>query len=264
MFDDQFAQLPPNPPRRPATLPGLRFAAAVSRSALVLPLVFVCFFTLIPLSIAISDPAMRLALSPTRTVQGRVLSAASVSACRGSSAHRVTYTFSLESGRALRGVATLCEESPYYSVGEGDSIEVQYVAGNPSINSMQGGTRNDSPPVALFLLMPVFILAMFWPMFWPQVRELLRARRLYRKGQIALGTVIFVKKRVTASWPGWPGNSAAEIFIEFQPTGGVKREAVAWCPNDWIVYNLAPGAEVHLAYTDDKPNRVALLEAFLR
>lgn len=238
MFDDQFAQLPSNPPRRPATLPGLRFAAAVSRSALVLPLVFVCFFALIPISISISDPALRLAMGPTRTVQGRVLSAASVSACRGSSAHRVTYTFSPESGRELRGVATLCEESPYYSVGEGDPIEVQYVSGNPSINAMRGGTRNDAPPVALLILMPVFILAMLSPMFVPQFRELLRARQLYKKGRFALGKVIFVKKRVTALWPGWPGNSAAEVFIEFQPTGDERREAVAWCPNDWIVHIL--------------------------
>jgi hypothetical protein len=141
---------------------------------------------------------------------------------------------------------------------------VQYVAGNPSINAMRGGARNDAPPVALFLLMPIFILAMFSPMFVPQVRELLRARRLYGTGQLAIGTVIFVKKRVTASWPGWPGNSAAEVFIEYQATGGQKREAVAWCPNDWVVYNLAPSAKVHVAYSDDKPSRVALLEAYLR
>ena len=264
MFEDQFAQVPSNPPRRPEILPGLRFASAVSRSALLLPLVFVGFFTLIPFSIAVSDPAMRLALGPTRTTQGRVLSTANISACRGSNARRVTFAFSPEPGREVRGAATLCEESPYYSIGVGDSIEVKFASGNPSVNALQGGARNDAPPVALFLLMPAFILAIFAPMFVPQIRELLRARRYFRTGQLATGTVIFVKKRITATWPGWPGSTAAEVFVEFRPTAGEKREVVAWCPNEWLVYNLTPGAKVHVAYSDSKPDRAALLEAFLR
>jgi hypothetical protein len=66
------------------------------------------------------------------------------------------------------------------------------------------------------------------------------------------------------SWPGWFGNSAAEVFVEFQPSIGEKREAVAWCQNDWVVNQMAPGATVHIAYTDDPRERVTLLEGFLR
>jgi len=264
MFEEQFAQVPSHPPRPLDALPGLRFSKAISRSALLLPLVFVGFFILIPFSIAVSDPTMRLALGPTRTAQGKVLSVVNVSACRREGAHRIAYAFSPEPGREVRGTATLCEESPYYSIGAGDSIEVEYATGNPAINAMRSGARDDSPPFFLIFLMPLFILAMFSPMFVPQIRELLRARRLFRKGNLSVGTVVFVKRRTSAAWPGWPGNSSADVYVKYCPAGGESREATAWCPNDWLVYNLVPGATVHLAYTEGKPDRVALLEAFLR
>ncbi len=264
MFDDQLAHVPANPPRRPDLLPGLRFGLAVSRSALVLPLLFVAFFIFVPLSIGLSDPAARLAWGPTRTGQGRVLSTSSIAACRGSNARRVVYTFSPEPGRELRGAATVCEQSPYYSIAEGDPVEVKFAPGNPSINALQGSGDNNAPPIGFFLFIPVFILAMFAPMFMPQLRELMRARRAFRNGQLAMATVIFVKKRTTSSWPGWPGSSAADVYLAIQTSAGEKREAVAWCPNDWLIYNLAPGAKVHVAYSDDKAARVALLETFLR
>jgi len=264
MFEDQFAQVSVNPPRRTDTLPGLRLSAVVSKSTLYLSLIFVGFFTLIPFSIWKSDPMMRLAMGPTKTVQGRVLSAMDTSTCRGSTGHRVNYEFSPDPGREFRGSMNLCQESPYYSVNNGDEVEVQFVPSDPAVNALQGGTANGAPPVALFLLMPVFILAMFAPIFVPQLREVLRARRLFKKGRLALGTVIFVKKRITTSWPGWLGNSAAEVYVEFESPMSKKLEAIAWCQNDWLVTHLEPGAKVHIAYMGEKPDRVALLEAYLR
>jgi hypothetical protein len=266
MFEDQLAQIPTGPPRPLQLLPGLRFASAVSRSTLVLVLLLVSLFIFVPLSIERSDPAARLAWGPTRTTQGRVLSATSVSACRGSSAHRVHYAFSPEPGRELHGATTVCEASPYYSVAEGDPVEVKFASGDPSINALaaQGSTNNDAPPLFIFLFFPLFFLAFLAPMFVPQLRELLRVRRAFRNGQLATATVIFVKKRMTSTWPGWPGSSASDVYVAFQTPAGERREAVAWCPNDWLIYNLAPGAKVHIAYNDNKRARVALLEAFLR
>jgi hypothetical protein len=51
MFEEQFAKLPIDPPRRTETLPGLRLAGAIPKIALVLPLVFAGYFVIIPLSI---------------------------------------------------------------------------------------------------------------------------------------------------------------------------------------------------------------------
>ena len=59
MFEDEFARLPLEPPRRVESLPGLRLGGAIPKWALILPLVFVGFFVFMPLSIMRADPAMR-------------------------------------------------------------------------------------------------------------------------------------------------------------------------------------------------------------
>jgi len=59
-------------------------------------------------------------------------------------------------------------------------------------------------------------------------------------------------------------NSASEVYITFSAAGEPKREGVASCQNDWLVNQLAPGADVHVAYSDDRSAKVALLEAYIR
>jgi hypothetical protein len=112
MFDKVFAKLPVEPPRRVESLPGLKLRGVIAKWAIVLPLFFVVFFLFIPLSLLNSDPAMRMATGATDTVQGPFVSVSSASACRGAASHRVVYTFSSPAGRAYRGAAILCEESP--------------------------------------------------------------------------------------------------------------------------------------------------------
>jgi hypothetical protein len=237
---------------------------AIPKIAWMLPLVFVGFFTILPLSIMNTDPAMRLAYGSTASSQGRVMSTTDASNCRGSTSRRVIYSFAPQSGGEFRGAATVCEESPYYSVKEGDAVDVQFLSSDPAVSALRGDGRNDAPPLVLFLMMPLFVFAMFAPMFWPQIREVLRARRLFKNGRLALGAVVFVKKRASAAWPGWPGSGAVEVFIEFQSSHNERREGIAWCPNEWLTNQLAPGAKVHVAFMDDKSNRVALLDAFVR
>ena len=172
--------------------------------------------------------------------------------------------FSPEPGHEIRGASTLHQESPYYSAKEGDRVEVQYLPSDPAINAINDSTASGAPPLAFFLFMPIFILLMFSPMFVPQIREVLRARQLYMKGSLALGTVVYVKKSATSFWPGWPGNSTVEVFVEFELPTKVKHEAVARCQNDWLVNHLAPDTKVHVAYMGEKPSKVTLLEAYLR
>lgn len=262
MFEEEFARLSVEPPRGVESLPGLRLRGAIPTSAIILPLIFVSFFLTIPLSIMNADPAMRLAMGTTESTQGHVISITSGSACRAAASHHVTYSFSSESDHEYRGGANLCEESPYYSVNPGDEIPVRFLKSDPAVNALPDDGRNQSPPIALFFFMPFFFLAIFAPLFWPTIREVLRARRLFKNGRLATGKVIFIKKRTTSLWPGMPGNSACDVYIEFlTPTG--KHEAVAWCQNDWLINQLVPGASVHVAYLD-KSDKVALLEGFLR
>jgi hypothetical protein len=264
MFEREFAKLPAEPPRRAESLPGLRLRGLIPKWAIVLPLFFVCFFLLIPLSLMDTDPAMRMSMGATGTAQGRVVSVGSASACRGGASRRVVYAFSARPGGDYRSATLVCEDSPYFPVKEGDAIEVQYLKSDPAVNRLPREVRNEPPPLVFFLFMPVFFLGIFAAIFWPPIGEALKARRLFKSGRIGSGTVVFVKRRTNFLWPGMPGANAAMVYVEVRSSSGVSREVVASCRNDWLVGQMAPGTTVHVAYSDDKANQAALLDAYLR
>ncbi len=264
MFDEVFAKVPAEAPRRVESLPGLRLKGVIPKWVMVLPLFFVVFFLSIPLSLMNSDPAMRMSMGATDTVQGHVVSVNSASSCRGSASHRVVYAFSSKSGGEHRAATLVCEESPYYSVKQGDAIDVRYLKSDPTVNVLPSEVRNEPPPFVFFLFMPVFFLGVFGALFWPPIGEVLKARRLFKSGRIATGTVIFVKKRANFLWPGMPGSTTSLVYVEMQSSGGVMSEVAAACHNEWLMNQLAPGATVHVAYSGDKTKDVALLDAYVR
>jgi hypothetical protein len=264
MFEEEFAKLPVETPRRVENLPGLRFWGAIPKAAILLPLFFLSFFLFIPLSIMNADPAARLAMGSSESAQGRVVSNTASSACRGAASHRITYSFSSKGAQDYRGAVTLCEESPYYSVAPGDVIVVRYLKSDPAVNGLPNQGANQGPPLAVFLIFPLFFVAIFGSMFWPQIRDVLLARRLYQRGRLTNGKVIFIKKRATSFWPGMPGSNPSQVYVEIQPSGGPKRELVTSCQNDWLVNQLAPGSNVHVAYLDDASSKAALLDAYWR
>jgi hypothetical protein len=187
VFEEEFGRLQVEPPRRVESLQGLRLRGIVPKWALVFPLFFLMFFLTIPLSIMNSDPAMRLSMGANETVQGRVLSVSSAFACRGGASRRVVYTFSAKSGKEYRGAQLVCEESLYFSFKDGDPIEVRYLRSDPAIHDLPNEARNEPPPFVFFLFMPIFFLAIFARLFWSTVRAVLKARRLLKSGQIAVG-----------------------------------------------------------------------------
>ena len=262
MFEKQLSEFPWNPPRRSEALPGLRISAVLPKSAWILPAVFCLFFTIIPLSIILSDPAIRLSWGSSKTTQGIVLSTTDIAACHRAG-KRIIFSFAPAQGQTFRGLATVCEDSSYYTLKAGDTVEVRYLVSDPAINELSDSVSNQ-PPVALIFLMPLFGMVLFLSLYAPQFRELLHARKLIRHGRLTQGTVVFVKKRTNMMWPGLSGSSSYEIFVEFlSPTSG-RWEATAWCANDWLVNQLLPGSTVHLVYRDQTPSKVAILEAFLR
>lgn len=262
MFDDELASVPVNPPRT-SVPPGMRLRTAVPRATLIVLFGFVLLFALFPLSIMSTDPKAKLQFGPSATVEGRVLSATDVSACRGSAARRIVYGFAPPSGSEFRGTAIVCKESPYYAAQVGDKIAIRYLTRDPSISAV-AGTDDNEPPVFLFMLFPLFFLLVFSPLYLPQIREVMRARKLYKRGTVFQGRVVFVKKRSAATWPGWPGSSTSDVYVAYQSPGGGRAETVVWCTNDWLVNQLPPGASVHILLMPDNPARGALLEAFIR
>jgi len=263
MYEQEFSAVPVRPPRR-GVLPGMRLAAAIPRTTIILVLVFVFFFGAFPLSIMSADPKFKLALGPKEMAQARVISVNDSSGCRDSSAHRVDYRFSVPSGAEYRGATTLCAESPYYSAREGDPIEIRYLSRDPSVNAVVGSAVDTEPPVFVFLFFPVFFVLILSPLYFPQVREVMRARRLYKRAILTTGQVVFVKRRSIVSWPGWPGSTISDVFVSYQQGDGRQAETVASCANDWLVNHLAPGAPVHVLLPMRTKERGVLLEAYLR
>jgi hypothetical protein len=263
MFDEEFAKLPAEAPRRLDALPGLRLRGSIPRAALIVPLFFVMFLVVMPLSLMRSDPAMRLATGPTESAQGQVLSNTGSAACRDESAHRVVYSFETPVGE-YRGTANLCATSPDYSVRPGDRIAVRYLKGDPAVNAPQSQRQQEPPPRIFFLFMPFFFLAIFAGLYWPSIREILKARRLFKNGKLTVAKVVFVKKRGLGFWPGLPLSSSSEVYVKFATPLGATREGIATCQNDWLLNQLPPGAGVHIAYSDDASTNVALLDAYVR
>jgi hypothetical protein len=263
MFDDELAAIPAHPPRT-GILPGMRLSAAIPRPTLGLLVLFVFFFTVFPLSIMLSDPQAKLGIGPSRTVEGRVLSVKDVPDCRASSARRIVSAFSPESGNEFRGGGVVCQESPYYSAQVGDRVEIRYLTRDPAVNAIAGIDSGNEPPIFFFTIFPVFFLLLLSPLYLPQLREVVRARRLYKKGTLAEGKVVFVKKRGSGTWPGWAGSSSGDVYVAHQLPSGGRAETVVWCMNDWLVNQLSPGATVRILLPPNKSARGALLEAFLR
>lgn len=263
MFDDELASVRVQPPRT-GMLPGMRLSSAVPRSTLILLLGFIALFTVFPLSMISADPMMRLNVGPSKDARGRVVMMNPASACGSSNAHRVLYTFSAGNGSPYRGATTVCEQSPYYSAQVGDEIEIRYLARDPAVNAIPGANPDNEPPLAFVAIFPLFFLLVFSPLYLPQLREVMRVRRLYKTGRLAQGRVVFVKSRNSTRWPGLPLSSTAEVYVAYDLPHGGQGETAVWCSNDWLLHQLSPGMTVHILLPQNGSARGALLEAFLR
>ena len=54
------------------------------------------------------------------------------------------------------------------------------------MNRVAGTDLNNQPPILLFGMFPVFFLLILSPLYFPQLREVMRARRLYKKAGFEL------------------------------------------------------------------------------
>jgi len=264
MYDDLLDRLPASGPRDLSLLPGLQVGSLFSASRLAPPLLLLLVFMAVPVSILFTDPQARMQLEPKGTAQGKVLSVADTRNCNDL-AHREVYAFDAGAAGGFRGVARLCRSSPFFGVNAGDGVPVQYLASNPSVNRIAGASDPDAPPVFVFLFFPVIaIVVLAASLGGPAMREVLRARALFRKGRLARGTIVFVRARAQRQGYTRTGWAAFEVVIRYNLASGAGQEAVAWCANPWLLQQLPAGASVHIAYSERQPDRAALLEAFVR
>lgn len=263
MFEDQLDRIPAEPPRSSALLPGLRLGSAISRRSLIIPLAFVALLALMPLFLMFEDPKARLTLGRSETTSGKVVHVAEGDACRGRG-REITYTFVPLRGPEYHASRSVRSGSPYFNVRPGDSIPVKFLVSDPSVSTIAGEADTDPGLYFAFFFFPLFAVLIFGPLFLPRLGQVFRDRRLFRRGRVAHGTVLFVKQSVASTWPGWPGWCVSEVFVGFQLPSGAAAEARATCQNDWLLQHLQAGAPVHIAYLPDRPSRAVLLEAYVR
>lgn len=256
----EIERIPANPPRSLDLLPGLNLARSVPRRFLWFPLAMLAFFAVFPLIILSQDPKAQLALRSTRTASGRVESAEPARAC--ADGVELRYSFATPDGVTWQGRDRVCPPSPYSDSSTGDSIPVVHLEADPSVSAIAGDGSKRGPDFVPFLILPLFVLLFFVPMFGPRFAQLRRDRKLFRSGSLATGRVVFVRGQREGQMPGWPpGLTVAEVYVAARLPSGEIREVRAGCTNDWVLAHLPPGAQVHVCVVGD---RAVLIENYLR
>jgi hypothetical protein len=263
MFEDEIASIPTRPPRE-GLLPGMRFSAAIPLTTPILIIIFVAILSLTPILMMMNDPKMRLELGPARTVEARVLTVRDVSGCNAG-AHALTYSFSTPT-QEFRGTKVVCGRSAYYSVTPGDKVPVRYLSRDPALNTIADNDSQKLPLMMASLIFPLFFLIVFSFGYLPLIRELVRARHLYRTGIVAPATVVYVKKRSAfMNWSNRQSSPVSDVHVVYQTPSGGWTETVVLCTNDWLANQLTPKSVVHLLLPDSDSRRGGvLLEAFVR
>jgi len=115
------------------------------------------------------------------------------------------------------------------------------------------------------LFFPIFFLTAFLaPVLVARLLRISRDRKVFRLGNIAKGTVTFIKPGAIFMWWGWSGATTAEVYVKYPDDSGSQFEARALCQNDWLIRQLSPGTLVHIAYLPKRPSRAMLLDAYVR
>ena len=152
----------------------------------------------------------------------------------------------------------------------GDRIEVSYAPNAPQDNyrAVPEVSRSSQklttrillivvpPAVLLWLTFMFFVFSPTTPRDWLAWR---RARGLYRKGELALGRVQFVRPTSTFRSPNQ--RDSYEIVATYK-VEGVRFVATTRSDNAWLANQLAPETEVVIAHDPLKPERAVILEPY--
>lgn len=176
----------------------------------------------------------------------------------------IMYRFRAGDGRDYPGRVRVDRDRALYARTKPlETIPVQFIKAHPWENALIENTPGES--FAFMLFVPIFFLTGFLgPVLVARLLRIFRDRRLFRRGKLARGTVIFIKPGAIFVWWGWSGATTAEVFVRFPDDSGSKLEARALCQNDWLIRQLAPGTPVHIVYLPKRPSRAVLLEAYVR
>ncbi len=234
-------------------LAGLTWKGMFRAPALILlPLLLV--FTVFP---SILFATVIESKSPKQRVSGRVIQFERF----GQKQVFVKYRYAAN-GQKYSGASVGMETSPLQNLARGAALEISFDKTNPqnSVPAFENAAQENFP-WPLFLLFPLMAAFFFLPFFFPQLRAVFLARKLFTRGVLATGKILFVKVNAMQT-PVMPGGSS-QIFYEWPDQKGVIQRGSMKCDNMWLVLQFHSESAVVVAYNPKKPAQSILLEPFI-
>ncbi len=262
MFD--FKDIPPRPPRSPSLLSGLNYSAILDKSFIGLMIFLLLLMGLFLVAmIFTADKDLRLPFIKMEKAGGMVIEIVDNTKCNKSSV-AIHYQFTTESKRTYYGDYVACRDDLYSSLSIGDSIPIVYDPGDPSFNGIEGVMGRNNPPLFMILLLPLFFMLLFIPMFLPNIKQVIVARSIFKKGLITSGEILFIGRKKHAAYYNFKGLGGLEVFYRFQIRSGETIECKVTMDNDWLANKLDIGHPVTVCYIEGKPERSFILDFFYR
>ena len=260
---DMLRGIPPTPPRPLSLLPGLSYRSVIGKSFIFPILFFALCFLMILLMIFSVDKEARLPFIDMEQAAAQVIHVSESSKCNSNS-KELHYSFHTSEGRTYYGETTVCEGSVYFNIEKGDMIPIVYDPDQPSFNGIEGIIGRNQPPIAIFFMFPFLFLLIFLPLFWPDIKQHNNARKIFKKGIIAKGKVVFIKRKGgTSFFYFWPFTKF-QIFYRYRSQDGSLVESSVISDNDWIVNKLDFGSTVQIAFLETKPKKSIILDCYVR
>lgn len=259
-----FKHIPASPPRPVSQLPGLKYSASFDKRGLFFVGSIVLVFCLFPVLIFFSgDKAMRLSFIEMKSASAEITQLKQSSKCDRES-HSIHYRFMAQNGRMYYGSYTMCTDSPYSDLIVGDSIPVSYDPDDPSFNGIEGELGKNKPPFFIFAFFPLMAMMFFVPSLFPNLKQVRKARSIFRKGHISQGEIVFVKRRKSVTPFEFKSSPGMEVFYQFTDDKGNRIESHMSMDNDWLVNRWAIGSGITVSYIKGKPQKSIILDGFYR
>ncbi len=262
MFD--FKDIPERPPRSISLLSGLKFSEILDKSTIFPFIIIVLIVGIFPIAMLLSiDGGLSARFIPMEKAEGRITEIVDNSICDKQS-DSIHYQFLTNDNRTYYGNYASCQGNIYSSLKVGDSLPIVYDPEEPSFNGIEGELGKNVPPLFIFILFPLIFLLAFAPMVMPNIKQIIEARSVFKKGVITKGEIIFIRRKRFTNIFNFKFLTNMEVYFRFSTVNGETVESKITTDNDWLSNKLETGSPVTVAYMEKKPRNNMILEFYYR
>ena len=101
-------------------------------------------------------------------------------------------------------------------------------------------------------------------MFLPNIKQIFKARSIFKEGQITEGEIVFIGRKKFSIASNFKAGSNLEVFFSFEIKTGKRIESMISTDSDWLVCKLEGGSPVTVAYLEAKPKISIILDFYYR